>query len=150
MPQSLSAVYIHLVFSTKHRQPLLRDQGLRNDLHSFPGRNLKNTRMPPNSGGWCRRPCSPPCALWSNHHTSRMGKGTEACIEPLVKREGRVCQFRMAGRLCRLFREPLEPGAGEEYIANQEEHHRKLSFQDEVRALLTKHEMDWDERYIWD
>ena len=36
------------------------------------------------------------------------------------------------------------------YIANQEEHHRKLSFQDEVRALLTKHQMDWDERYIWD
>jgi putative transposase len=36
------------------------------------------------------------------------------------------------------------------YIANQEQHHRKLSFQDEVRALLTKHQMDWDERYIWD
>ena len=36
------------------------------------------------------------------------------------------------------------------YIANQEQHHRKMSFQDEVRALLTKHEMEWDERYIWD
>ncbi len=36
------------------------------------------------------------------------------------------------------------------YIANQKEHHRKLSFQDEVRALLTKHQMDWDERYIWE
>jgi putative transposase len=36
------------------------------------------------------------------------------------------------------------------YIANQENHHRKLTFQDEVRALLTKHEIEWDERYIWD
>jgi putative transposase len=36
------------------------------------------------------------------------------------------------------------------YIANQEKHHRKLSFQDEVRALLTKHKIEWDERYIWD
>ncbi|HEY6232688.1 MAG TPA: transposase, partial [Pyrinomonadaceae bacterium] len=36
------------------------------------------------------------------------------------------------------------------YIAKQEEHHRKLDFQDEVRALLTRHEMEWDERYLWD
>jgi REP element-mobilizing transposase RayT len=36
------------------------------------------------------------------------------------------------------------------YIANQERHHQKLGFQDEVRALLKKHEIDWDERYVWD
>jgi hypothetical protein len=36
------------------------------------------------------------------------------------------------------------------YISNQEKHHRKRSFQDEVRGLLTKHKMEWDERYIWD
>ena len=37
-----------------------------------------------------------------------------------------------------------------DYTANQEEHHRKLSFQDELRALLRKHELEWDERYVWD
>ena len=36
------------------------------------------------------------------------------------------------------------------YIATQPEHHRRLSFQDEVRGLLTKHKVDWDERYIWE
>ena len=36
------------------------------------------------------------------------------------------------------------------YIANQEEHHRKVSFQDEVRALLQRHRIEWDERYIWE
>ena len=36
------------------------------------------------------------------------------------------------------------------YIANQEEDHRKLSFQDELRALFRKHDLEWDERYIWD
>jgi hypothetical protein len=36
------------------------------------------------------------------------------------------------------------------YIAHQEEHHRKIGFQDEVRALLRKHEIEWDERYVWD
>ena len=36
------------------------------------------------------------------------------------------------------------------YIANQEKHHRRMTFQDEVRALLRKHRMEWDEQYIWD
>jgi hypothetical protein len=37
-----------------------------------------------------------------------------------------------------------------QYIANQPEHHRKGSFQDELRALLRKHELEWDEKYVWD
>jgi hypothetical protein len=36
------------------------------------------------------------------------------------------------------------------YIFNQEDHHKKLSFQDELRALLRKHNLEWDERYVWD
>lgn len=47
MPQSLSAVYIHLVFSTKHRQPFLRDQSLREDLHAFLGGISKTLECPP-------------------------------------------------------------------------------------------------------
>ncbi len=37
-----------------------------------------------------------------------------------------------------------------EYIAGQEEHHRNMTFQDELRALLRKHEIEFDERYVWD
>jgi hypothetical protein len=36
------------------------------------------------------------------------------------------------------------------YIKNQEHHHLKMSFQDELRALLRKHQTKWDERYLWD
>jgi REP-associated tyrosine transposase len=37
-----------------------------------------------------------------------------------------------------------------QYIMNQPKHHAKISFQDELRALLRKHDMEWDERYVWD
>jgi hypothetical protein len=37
-----------------------------------------------------------------------------------------------------------------QYIAGQDEHHRKVGFQDELRALLRKHESEWDEKYVWD
>jgi REP element-mobilizing transposase RayT len=36
------------------------------------------------------------------------------------------------------------------YIKNQENHHRKLTFQEEFLALLKKHNITYDERYIWD
>ena len=36
------------------------------------------------------------------------------------------------------------------YIQTQEEHHRTKSFQNELRHLLTKYGLEWDERYVWD
>ena len=36
------------------------------------------------------------------------------------------------------------------YIVEQEEHHRRVSFQDEFRALLSRHGIEWDERHVWD
>ena len=37
-----------------------------------------------------------------------------------------------------------------QYIENQEQHHTSRDFQDEFRALLKRHKVDWDERYVWD
>src|SRR5947209_1374614 len=42
MPQSLSAVYIHLVFSTKERRPFFRDPSVRTQLHAYLG-GISNT-----------------------------------------------------------------------------------------------------------
>ena len=37
-----------------------------------------------------------------------------------------------------------------EYIRNQAEHHRRITFQDELRLLFQKHGVEFDERYVWD
>ena len=37
-----------------------------------------------------------------------------------------------------------------EYIRNQEAHHHKMTFQEEFLALLKKHRLEYDERYLWD
>jgi hypothetical protein len=36
------------------------------------------------------------------------------------------------------------------YIAEQENHHQKVTFQDEFRRLLQRYELEYDERYVWD
>jgi REP element-mobilizing transposase RayT len=41
-------------------------------------------------------------------------------------------------------------GQVERYIAGQEAHHRKVSFQEELRLLLQRYQVDYDERYVWD
>jgi putative transposase len=40
-------------------------------------------------------------------------------------------------------------GAVKRYIRDQAKHHRTISFQDEFRALLRQHGLEWDERYVW-
>src|SRR5436309_241215 len=47
MPQSLSAVYIHLVFSTKERHPFLREKKMRDELHAYLGGISKQLDCPP-------------------------------------------------------------------------------------------------------
>ena len=47
MPQALSAVYVHLVFSTKDRPPWLRDRPTREALHAFLGSASKQLDCPP-------------------------------------------------------------------------------------------------------
>jgi hypothetical protein len=36
------------------------------------------------------------------------------------------------------------------YISNQAEHHRKFSYQDELRELLKRHRVAFEERYLWE
>jgi hypothetical protein len=38
----------------------------------------------------------------------------------------------------------------ERYVELQEPHHRKMNFQEELRLILRKHKLEWDERYLWD
>ena len=37
-----------------------------------------------------------------------------------------------------------------QYVQTQAEHHKKISFKDEFRAMLRKHGIEWDDRYVWD
>jgi REP element-mobilizing transposase RayT len=47
MPQSLAQVYLHIVFSTKNREPLLTDLVLQREMHAYLGGTCKNLDCPP-------------------------------------------------------------------------------------------------------
>ncbi|MCP4207641.1 MAG: transposase [Shimia sp.] len=45
---------------------------------------------------------------------------------------------------------PKDGDEAEHYVRNQEEHHRRRTFQDEYRAMLTRYGIEFDEQYVWD
>jgi REP element-mobilizing transposase RayT len=149
MPQALSCVYIHLVFSTKTRIPFFRDASLRAELHAYLGGVSKTKECPPIIVGGVEDHV---------HLLCRFGRTiTQA---DWVKELKRVSNFWLQEQGVRGF----EWQAGysdfsvsasnldtvQAYIRNQEKHHAKMTFQDELRGLLRKHQLEWDEQYVWD
>jgi putative transposase len=151
MPQALSAVYIHLVFSTKERRPWLRDRTTRKALYSFLGSASKQLDCPPLLTGGVEDHI---------HLLARFGRTiTQADWVKELKRVSNLwlkdrgpdyADFEWQGGYAGFSVSPSNLERVKKYIANQEGHHKKMGFQDELRALLLKHALEWDERYLWD
>lgn len=151
MPQSLAKILVHTVFSTKERRPLLRDRVLREELHRYLGGILSNLDCQPIIVGGADDHMHLLCAL------SRTCEAAE-----MIKELKRGSSLWLKTKAADLQDFAWQNGYGifsigfsqipsvRDYIAGQEEHHRKVSFQDEFRQLLRRYEIGFDERYVWD
>ena len=151
MPQSLSAVYIHLVFSTKERRPFLRDKTTRDGLHAYLGGVSKTLECPPLIVGGVEDHVHLLCRFGRTMTQAEWVKEVKRVSNRWLKEQGReYADFEWQGGYADFSVSQSNLEQVKEYIAGQEEHHRKLTFQDELRALLRKHEIEFDERYVWD
>lgn len=151
MPQSLSAVYIHLVFSTKERRPLLRDAARRGSLHAYLGSISKNLDCPPILVGGTEDHVHPLCRFGRTIAQAEWVKELKRVSHLWLQEQGPdYADFQSQGGYADFSVSQSNLEAVQQYIAKQEEHHRRLSFQDELRALLRRHALKWDERYVWD
>ncbi len=151
MPQSLAKILVHTVFSTKDRRPYLRDPMLREELHGYLGGILSRLDCQPILVGGVEDHVHLLCALARTCAAADMVKE--------VKR-GSTLWLRTKSQDLRDF--SWQNGYGSfsigfsqirsarDYIAGQEAHHRKASFQEEFRQLLRRYEIEFDERYVWD
>jgi len=151
MPQSLSAVYIHLVFSTRGRRPFLKDSAAREALHANLGGISKTLECPPIVVGGMEDHVYVLARFGRTITQAEWVKELKRVSNLWLKeRDRKYADFQWQGGYADFSVSPSNLGRVKRYIANQEEHHRKLSFQDELRALLRKHNVEWDERYVWD
>jgi REP element-mobilizing transposase RayT len=151
MPQSLSAVYVHAVFSTKERRPFLRASTIRNATHSYLGGISDRLECPPVRIGGTEDHVHVLARLGRTISQADWIKELKRASTVWLKDQGReYADFRWQAGYAVFSVSQSNLGQVAEYVDNQEEHHRRQTFQDEVRALLRKHEIDFDERYVWD
>ncbi len=146
MPQSLSAVYIHLVFSTKERRPLLRDAARRGSLHAYLGSISKNLDCPPILVGGTEDHVHLLCRFGRSLAQAEWVKELKRVSHLWLQEQGPdYADFQWQGGYADFSVSQSNLEAVQQYVAKQEEHHRKLRFQDELRALLRRHALKWDE-----
>ena len=151
MPQSLSAVYIHLVFSSKERRPSLRDKALRESLHAYLGSISKQLEYPPLKVGGVEDHVHLLCRFARTITQAEWVKELKRVCNAWLKDQGHDhFDFQWQGGYADFSVSQSNLEQVTRYIAEQEEHHKKISFQDELRALLRRHNLEWDERYVWD
>ena len=151
MPQALSAVYIHVVFSTKERRPFLRDIEMRRSLHEYLGGISKTLECPSIMIGGVEDHVHLLCRFARTITQAEWIKELKRVSNAWIKCQGReYADFAWQGGYADFSVSQSSLEKVKVYIAGQVEHHRTMSFQDEVRAMLRKHELECDERFVWD
>jgi REP element-mobilizing transposase RayT len=148
MSQSLARIGVHLVFSTKHREPLIPPE-VRPALFAYLAGALNTINCPAIEVGGVADHVHLLFVLSKNLSLSKVveevkvesSKWAKEHIHPRFYWQGGYGAFSVSAT-----NEPLVIA----YIQQQEQHHRKTTFQDEVRELMRKSGQPLDERYFWD
>jgi len=148
MPQSLSAVYIHLVFSTKEHRPFLRDAPIREASHALLGSISGRLDCPPIIVGGTKDHVHLLARFARTITQAEWVKEVKRVLNVALNEQGHFIEWQ--GGYASFSVSPSNLEKVKNYIAEQEAHHRRLDFQDELRSLLRKHDVEWDERYLWD
>jgi REP element-mobilizing transposase RayT len=151
MPQSLSAVHVHFVFSTKERRAFLQDRALRAELHAYLGGIARKLNCPPDIVGGTEDHVHLLCRLGRAVSQADLVKEAKRVSSAWIKdRSPGLDSFAWQGGYGAFSVSGADTEGAQNYIARQEEHHRRLSFQEEFREFLRRCHIDWDERYVWD
>jgi len=150
MPQSLANVLVHVIFSTKGRQPILA-KVLRPELEAYLAGILGNLDCPAVRVGAMPDHVHFLCRLSRNFAVAKVVEEAKKGSSKWVKTKATALRnFHWQNGYGAFSVSPSMAAAVIQYIANQEEHHRHVTFQEEYRALLEKQGLEFDERYVWD
>lgn len=148
MPQSLSKVYIHCVFSTKNRTQYI-NESLRNELHSYIIGTLVNI------GSYVNEIYANPdhihilCLLPRTIAIAELISKIKTSSSKWMKQKG-ISNFSWQGGYATFSVSSSRVKSVEKYILNQPEHHKKTSFKEELREFFKEYKVEFDEQYVWD
>jgi REP element-mobilizing transposase RayT len=151
MAQSLARLWTHLIFSTKNRFPFLSDKVLRSEMHAFLAHMLRKHDCETLIVGGVEDHARALFALCRTLPIASVVKEVKRTSTNWIKEASpKLSKFHWQGGYAAFSVSPSNLQEVIRYIENQEEHHRRVTFQDEYRAFLKAYGIDYDERYVWD
>ncbi len=150
MPQSLAHVLIHLVWSTRLLKPWITDD-IRDRFHAYTLSVLKNLDCPSLEMNSEPDHVHILCVLARTVTVAKLVEKTKTSTSGWFKTLGPPwSEFYWQGGYGAFSVSQSQVETVRDYIRGQHGHHRKQTFQDELRALLQRHGMAFDERYVWE
>ncbi|MDY3563755.1 IS200/IS605 family transposase [Gemmata sp. JC673] len=149
MPQSFACLHVHVVFSTKFREPLITPD-LAPRLYSYLGGAARVAEAPLIAVGGIADHIHLLVSLGRCECVADLVRDLKANSSAWVHATFPAARFAWQGGYGAFAVSKSNVEAVRAYIGRQEEHHRKQNYQDEYREFLTRHEQEWDERYVWD
>lgn len=152
MGQSLTKIIIHLIYSTKNRQRLILPD-IEEALHAYKVGIFRDLDCPSLLIGGTDDHIHALFLLSKNQKLKDVIQEVKQGSSKWIKEKGREFSsfyWQSGYGAFSVSESGLEQA--KTYIRNQKEHHRKVTFRDELRAfcILEKYGIDYDERYVWD
>jgi REP-associated tyrosine transposase len=149
MSQSLALVLVHIIFSTKNRMAFLQSPELRSEVHAYLTGTLRSLHCEPLRVGGMPDHVHILSGLSRTPSLAELVKNLKTGSTMAIKAKGHS-HFSWQGGYGAFSVSQSAKESVMAYIASQEIHHRKMTFQEEFRTILMKHGVLFDERYVWD
>jgi len=150
MGQSLVKNYIHIVFSTKYRAPLIHAP-VEEELHAYLGGICNRLGCQVLKVGGYTDHIHILCMLSKKISLMKLLEEVKSHSSKWIKTKGPGYRnFYWQDGYGAFSVNPRGVDRVMAYIANQHEHHRRKNFQAEYREYLKKYKVEYDERYVWE
>ncbi len=150
MPQSLTKLYVHLIFSTKKREPFLDDE-IRERVHGYLATVIRSVDSPYVVVGGVADHVHILFDMGKMHTPVEFVEQVKRESSKFVKTLGPQYRNFYWQRGYAMFSvSPTHLADAEKYVRNQEEHHRTKTFQEEFREFLERYNIEYEEQYVWD
>jgi len=150
MLQSFDSVILHIVFSTKQRQPCIQGQ-LRDRMHGYLANIGRVHGCKVFGVGGVNDHAHVACTLPRTICVSDLVRELKTESSKWAKKQGKdfkAFAWQAGYGVFSVSKSHLP--ALDRYIANQEQHHESKTFKEEFLELLDKHDLEWNEAYMWD
>jgi putative transposase len=149
MPQSLVCLPVHFVFSTKGREPWIRDEWAAR-LYEYIGGIARAEKCQLLAAGGMPDHVHLLISLARTIALADLMRLVKANSSKWIHETFPGQPFAWQNGYGAFAVGHTQTGVVREYIARQAEHHAGRTYQDEYRATLREHGLEWDERYVWD